>query len=65
MADPLSDESRLRPDNPDHLRKLAKHGVVFLDRIERFSEGELSRLAGVLEWTQVVATGEVRPGAGA
>jgi catechol 2,3-dioxygenase-like lactoylglutathione lyase family enzyme len=24
VADPASDESRLRPDNPDHLRKLAK-----------------------------------------
>src|ERR1700683_2309270 len=41
--------------------KLAKHGVLFLDGLERFSGEALGRLARLPKWFQVVATGESPP----
>ena len=41
--------------------KLAKHGVLFLDGLERFSGEALVGVAGLPKWFQVVATGESPP----
>ena len=64
----VSDRRPFRAPTPqeDLLReaKLAKHGVLFLDGLERFPTEALSRLAGLPTWFQVVATGETQPSPG-
>jgi magnesium chelatase family protein len=61
----VSDRRPFRSPAPkdDLLReaKLAKHGVLFLDGLERFSDAALGGLAGVPKWFQVVATAEAPP----